>query len=136
MRAVPLSQWVAKMQNWRTRARYVALSQPGPPLRHKKRLASPYSFWYDTYQERVRNVFGAAACLPLFFCPQFLATVSVFGNANLPIGVGFVYMPVAGARLPKWTQFAPQRCRPGQGPLRPNARPLRREIFRHLRVTS
>src|SRR5260370_41865863 len=114
MRAVPLSQWVAKMQNWRTRARYVRLSQIGPPLRHKKPLDSPYSFWYDTYQERVRNVFVAAACLSLFFCPQFLATVSVFGYANLPIGVGFVYMPVSCVDLCRASFFATGLCPPGR----------------------
>src|SRR5260370_16806722 len=124
MRAVPLSQWVAKMQNWRTRARYVRLSQIGPPLRHKKPLDSPYSFWYDTYQERVRNVFGAAACLPLFFCPQFLATVSVFGNANLPIGVGFVYMPVAGGLPPKTTPLPPPPLPPTHRTLPPPPPPL------------
>jgi len=36
----------------------------------------------------VRNIFDAAACLPLFLFPPQPSILS--GNANLPIGVGFV----------------------------------------------
>ena len=41
----------------------------------------------------MRNTFDAAACLPLFLFPPQPSILS--GNANLPIGVGFVYLPEA-----------------------------------------
>jgi len=61
----------------------------------------------------VRNIFDGAACLPLFFFPPFPATVSVFRNANLPIGAQFRCDAKGGSRMPQHTHFGLRHRRPG-----------------------